>query len=280
MDPPAPGDLPARPARPRCADRQADRATGGCRPRGHPARLWQAHHRRRHAGGLRLAPVREPAAGEQLLPAPSGAALRAKTPPFGYLAPLGSGLCPGEHSSGSKRVLGSVTKHGNPRLRAALVELGWRPVRFQPQYPPVRKRLHILARGAKATGAARKKAIVAVARHLAVDLWRLHTGRCTAEELGLVVPGGQGGQDGQGEPTTPPAPAVPPAARPSSGSRFGGNTPAAGPVPSNQRSAISNQQLVTSHQSPVTESQIHSPPWNAARVRSLTWGNPPGTPSP
>jgi hypothetical protein len=130
--------------------------------------------------------------------------------------------------------LGSVTKHGNPRLRAALVELGWRLVRFQPQYPPVRKRLHILARGAKATGAARKKAIVAVARHLAVDLWRLHTGRCTAEELGLVVPGGQGGQDGQGEPTTPPAPAVPPAARPSSGSRFGGNTPAAGPVPSAQ----------------------------------------------
>ena len=95
-----------------------------------------------------------------------------------------TGLCPGEYSSGGKRVPGSVTKHGNPRLRAALVELAWRLVRFQPQYPPVRKRLALLAKGAKATGAARKKAIVAVARQLAVDLWRLHTGRCTAEQLG------------------------------------------------------------------------------------------------
>lgn len=96
-----------------------------------------------------------------------------------------TGLCPGEYSSGSKRVPGSVTKHGNPRLRAALVELAWRMVRFKPQYPPVRKRLSILAKGAKATGAARKKAIVAVARQLAVDLWRLHTGQCSAEKLGL-----------------------------------------------------------------------------------------------
>ncbi len=97
-----------------------------------------------------------------------------------------TGLCPGEHSSGNKRLQGSVTKHGNPRVRAALVECAWRMVRFQPQYPPVTKRLHVLAKGARATGAARKKAIVAVARHLAVDLWRLHTGRCSAAQLGLI----------------------------------------------------------------------------------------------
>jgi transposase len=96
-----------------------------------------------------------------------------------------TGLCPGEHSSGSKRVPGSVTKHGNPRLRAALVELAWRLVRFQPGYPPIHRRIALLAKGAKATGAQRKKAIVAVARQLAVDLWRLHTGRCSAEQLGL-----------------------------------------------------------------------------------------------
>ena len=96
-----------------------------------------------------------------------------------------TGLCPGEHSSGAKRVQGSVTKHGNPRLRASLVELAWRLVRFQPDYPPVKARLPLLAKGAKATGAARKKAIVAVARHLAVDLWRLHTGQCSAQQLGL-----------------------------------------------------------------------------------------------
>lgn len=98
-----------------------------------------------------------------------------------------TGLCPGERSSGSKRVAGSVTKHGNPRLRAALVECAWRMVRFQPQYPPVKKRLNVLAKGARATGAQRKKAIVAVARRLAVDLWRVHTGRHTAVELGLTT---------------------------------------------------------------------------------------------
>ena len=96
-----------------------------------------------------------------------------------------TGLCPGEYSSGDKRKQGSVSKRGNPRLRAALVEGAWRLVRFQPQYPPIKKRLQVLAKGARATGAARKKAIVAVARRLAVDLWRLHTGQCTAQHLGL-----------------------------------------------------------------------------------------------
>jgi transposase len=98
-----------------------------------------------------------------------------------------TGLCPGERTSGSKRVPGSVTKRGNPRVRAALVECAWRMIRFQPQYPPVRKRLAILAKGSHAIGDVRKKAIVAVARRLAVDLWRLHTGRCTAEQLGFTI---------------------------------------------------------------------------------------------
>jgi transposase len=96
-----------------------------------------------------------------------------------------TGLCPGEYSSGTKRVVGSVTKHGNSRLRAALVELAWRMVRYQPGYYPVQKRLSILAKGAQATRAQRKKAIVAVARQLAVDLWRLHTARCTPAILGF-----------------------------------------------------------------------------------------------
>jgi transposase len=98
-----------------------------------------------------------------------------------------TGLCPGERSSGSKRVPGSVTKRGNPRVRAALVECAWRMVRFQPYYPPVQKRLALLAKGSRALGSVRKKAIVAVARRLAVDLWRLHTGRSTAEQLGLSI---------------------------------------------------------------------------------------------
>jgi len=68
-----------------------------------------------------------------------------------------TGLCPGEYSSGNTRLQSCVTKHGNPRLRAALVELAWRLVRFQPNYKPVLKWRAILATGALATGAARKK---------------------------------------------------------------------------------------------------------------------------
>src|SRR6266404_3205930 len=69
-----------------------------------------------------------------------------------------TGLCPGEYSSGNTRVQSCVTKHGNPRLRAALVELAWRLVRFQPNYKPIVKWRATLAKGALATGAARKKA--------------------------------------------------------------------------------------------------------------------------
>src|SRR5881296_3305342 len=98
-----------------------------------------------------------------------------------------TGLCPGEYSSGNSRLQSCVTKHGNPRLRAALVELAWRLVRFQPSYKPILKWRRLLAKGALATGAARKKAVVAVARQLAVDLWRVRTGRCKAQALGLVL---------------------------------------------------------------------------------------------
>src|SRR2546430_7721415 len=98
-----------------------------------------------------------------------------------------TGLCPGEYSSGNSRLQSCVTKHGNPRLRAALVELAWRLVRFQPSYKPILKWRRLLAKGALATGAARKKAIVAVAHQLAVDLWRIRTGRLTPEQLGFNI---------------------------------------------------------------------------------------------
>lgn len=98
-----------------------------------------------------------------------------------------TGLCPSEYSSGQKRLQRCVTKHGNPRLRAALVELAWRMIRFQPHYRAVRKWNERLRKGQLTTGAARKKAIVAVARQLAVDLWRIRTGRLTADQLGLTI---------------------------------------------------------------------------------------------
>lgn len=95
-----------------------------------------------------------------------------------------TGMCPGIYSSGPHSRSGSITKHGNRRVRTALIELSWRCVRFQPDYPPIRK-WQAIWRNSKATSAMRKKAIVAVGRRLAVDLWRINTGRSTAEKLGL-----------------------------------------------------------------------------------------------
>ena len=95
------------------------------------------------------------------------------------------GLCPSESSSAERRRLGSITKHGNPRLRRLMVELAWRISRFQPRYRAVRRWAAVLA-DPKACAAARKKAIVALAPRLAVDLWRIAPGRVKAEELGLV----------------------------------------------------------------------------------------------
>jgi transposase len=95
-----------------------------------------------------------------------------------------TGMCPGVRASGAKTHHGAITKHGNRRLRTALIELAWRCTRCQPDYAPLKKRRDILL-NRKATSAARKKAIVAVGRQLAIDLWRIHTGRTTAAKLGL-----------------------------------------------------------------------------------------------
>ena len=95
-----------------------------------------------------------------------------------------TGLCPGEHSSGGSRRMGSVTKHGNRRLRHTLIEAAWRLIYYQPEYRAVRRWIAVLSAPAR-NAAARKKAIVAIARQLAVDLWRIRTGRVVAETLGL-----------------------------------------------------------------------------------------------
>jgi transposase len=95
-----------------------------------------------------------------------------------------TGMCPGVRASGNTQRSGPITKHGNRRLRTALIELAWRWVRFQPDYKPIKKWWPVLA-STKASGAAKKKAIVAVGRRLAIDLWRLNTGKTTAENLCL-----------------------------------------------------------------------------------------------
>lgn len=91
-----------------------------------------------------------------------------------------TGLCPGEYSSGGKRRELSIDKHGNRRVRRALIVASWRLERWQPGYRPL-ERLRA-ADGKRA----RKRAVVAVARRLAIDLWRLATGQTTAEKLGLT----------------------------------------------------------------------------------------------
>ena len=99
-----------------------------------------------------------------------------------------TGLCGGISASGSSRHLLSITKHGNVRLRTALVELAWRLVIWQRSCKLVQKWKPILD-NPKATKAARKKAIVAIARQLAVDLWRWRTGRVKPETLGWEMLG-------------------------------------------------------------------------------------------
>jgi transposase len=92
-----------------------------------------------------------------------------------------TGLCPSEHSSGRQRRQGGVSKHGNPRVRHQLVEACWRLLQWQPDYPPLKK---LRATTGKR---ARKRAVVAAARRLAIDLWRINTGQCPAEKLGLQL---------------------------------------------------------------------------------------------
>jgi transposase len=91
-----------------------------------------------------------------------------------------TGLCPGEHTTGERRVELSIDKMGNRTMRRELIEAAWRLYRFQPHYPPVMK---FFGRGSG--GRARRRAIVAVARQLAIDLWRLNTGKASAQEVGL-----------------------------------------------------------------------------------------------
>ncbi len=96
------------------------------------------------------------------------------------------GLCPSESSSGQSRRLGSITKRGNPRLRTLMVELAWRIFFFQPDYVGLNKWRELLL-DKKSSAAARKKAIVAVARRLAVDLWRIRSGKAQPQDLGLRI---------------------------------------------------------------------------------------------
>lgn len=95
-----------------------------------------------------------------------------------------TGLCPSEHSSGGKRRQGSVNKHGNPVMRKILIEATWRLIKWQGQWWRL-KRLLEKVTGSGGKVKLGKKHIVGLARGLAVDLWRLFTGRSTLSALGM-----------------------------------------------------------------------------------------------
>ena len=94
-----------------------------------------------------------------------------------------TGCCPGEHSSGSQRRLGSIDRMGNGRVRTILVEAVWRLLRWQPGWKAALKMRNRLREGA----AIKKKTVVALARQLAIDLWRWRTGRATLQDLGWIA---------------------------------------------------------------------------------------------
>jgi transposase len=94
-----------------------------------------------------------------------------------------AGLCPSEDSSGERRRLGSIDKHGSARLRFWCQEAVWRLYKFQPNYKGV-----VWARGqlVGANPSRAKQIAVALARRFLVDWWRIRTGRATAAELGFT----------------------------------------------------------------------------------------------
>lgn len=85
------------------------------------------------------------------------------------------GLTPAQYSSGEHVRLGHITRQGNAYLRRVLVESAWTVIRHDPHLREKYDRL-------KARGANGKKAIVAVARSLAVRLRR-----CLLDDCDYVV---------------------------------------------------------------------------------------------
>ena len=97
-----------------------------------------------------------------------------------------SGLTGGVAGSGEQSADLSITRAGNRRLSCCLIECSWRLVLFQPDYWLVKKWQAVL-HNPKVHLRRRKRAIVAFARQLLIDLWKWKTGKTTPEQLGWVM---------------------------------------------------------------------------------------------
>ncbi|MFM1918629.1 MAG: hypothetical protein RLZZ303_263 [Candidatus Hydrogenedentota bacterium] len=94
-----------------------------------------------------------------------------------------TGCCPGEHSTGGVQRFTGIDRMGNGKVRTILVEAVWRFLKWQPGWKAALRMKNRLREGA----AIRKKTVVALARQLAIDLWRWRTGRCTLADLGWIA---------------------------------------------------------------------------------------------
>jgi transposase len=94
-----------------------------------------------------------------------------------------TGLCPGVHTSNGRGQEGSINRCGNRTVRWVLVEMVWRLRKWQPGFEPIRE----LNEKLRLSRRAKKRLVVKAARRLAVGLWRLMTGRASAQQLGLII---------------------------------------------------------------------------------------------
>lgn len=81
------------------------------------------------------------------------------------------GLVPQPYDSGESQVDQGISKQGNRRVRALLVEMAWAWLRYQPG-SALTQWFNQRTQGTGPNRRARRIAIVAVARRLAIALWR------------------------------------------------------------------------------------------------------------
>ena len=81
------------------------------------------------------------------------------------------GLVPQPYDSGESRVDQGISKQGNRRVRALLIEMAWFWLRYQPD-SALTKWFMQRTRGSGTNKRGKRTAIVAVARRLAIELWR------------------------------------------------------------------------------------------------------------
>jgi transposase len=176
------------PLRPRAAERLEGLVTGDGRPfperlkaeiRRHLQRLEQVVHQITEVEALRDEPASPLAAGVARLVALRGlgrnvaSILQAEILDRRFAnrreVAQYAGLAPSPWASGGTRREQGIGKAGNPRVRAAMVELAWLWLRHQPESALSR---WFRERVGQARGLVRRIAIVAVARRLLVALWR------------------------------------------------------------------------------------------------------------